>query len=113
MRDWTAYVRAHLQLPALTRDREAHIIRELAAQLEDFYREALARGAAEPEADAHARAQIRDWDRMARDVADADRRHVRPRTGRFAASIEQLPKTQPGVLLMLAHIVNDNRFAAC
>ena len=56
MRDWTAYVRAHLQLPALTPDREAHIIRELAAQLEDFYREARARGASEPEADAHARA---------------------------------------------------------
>ena len=77
MRDWTAYVRAHLKLPALTPDREAHIIRELAAQLEDFYREALARGASEPEADAHARAQVRDWDRMARDVADADRRHAR------------------------------------
>ena len=60
MRDWTAYVRAHLKLPALTPDREAHIIRELAAQLEDFYRDALARGAGEAEADAHARAQIRD-----------------------------------------------------
>ena len=30
MRDWTAYVRAHLKLPALTPDREAHIIRDLA-----------------------------------------------------------------------------------
>ena len=56
MRDWTAYVRAHLKLPALTPEREAHIVRELAAQLEDFYREALARGASEAEADAHARA---------------------------------------------------------
>ena len=44
MRDWTAYVRAHLKLPALTPERETHIVRELAAQLEDFYREALARG---------------------------------------------------------------------
>src|SRR5688572_25586068 len=111
MRDWTAYVRAHLQLPALTRDREAHIIRELAAQLEDFYREALARGASEPEADAHARAQVRDWNRMARDVADADRRHARPRAERIAAAIEHLPQPQRGVLLMLAHILNDIRYA--
>ena len=67
MRDWTAYVRAHLKLPALTPEREAHIIRDLAAQLEDFYGEALARGASEPAADAHALAQIRDWERLARE----------------------------------------------
>ena len=111
MRDWTAYVRAHLQLPALTPDREAHIIRDLAAQLEDFYREALARGASEPDADAHARAQIGDWDRMARDVAAADRRHARSRAERMAAAIEQWPPPQRGVLLMLAHILNDMRYA--
>ena len=111
MRNWTAYVRAHLRLPALTSDREAHIIRELAAQLEDFYREALARGASEPEADAHARAQVRDWERMARDVADADRRHARPRAERMAAAIEHLPQPQRGLLLMLAHILNDMRYA--
>lgn len=111
MRDWTAYVRAHLKLPALTPEREAHIVRDLAAQLEDFYREALAGGASEPAADAHARAQIRDWDRMARDVAAADRRHARPRAERIAASIEHLPQPQQGVLLMLAHILNDMRYA--
>ena len=31
MRDWTAYVRAHLKLPALAPEREAHIVRDLAA----------------------------------------------------------------------------------
>src|SRR5688572_33508442 len=98
MRDWTAYVRAHLQLPALTSDREAHIIRELAAQLEDFYREALARGASEPEADAHARAQVRDWDRMARDVADADRRLALPRPLRMVAAVDLLPQPLIGLL---------------
>jgi putative ABC transport system permease protein len=111
MRDWTAYVRAHLKLPALTPDREAHIIRELAAQLEDFYRDALARGTSEPEADAQARAQIRDWGRLACDVVAADRRHARPRAERIVASIEHLPYPQRGVLLMLAHILNDMRYA--
>src|SRR5688500_764520 len=111
MRDWTGYVRAHLRLPALTPEREAHIVRELASQLEDFYREALAGGASEPAADAYACAQVRDWDRMARDVADADRRHARPRAERIADSIDHLPEPQRGVLLMLASIVNDMRYA--
>ena len=61
MRDWNAYVRAHLSLPALTPAREAHIVRDLAAQLEDFYRDALARGVSHDEADAFARGQVRDW----------------------------------------------------
>ena len=60
------------RFPTLTPEREAHIVRELAAQLEDFYRDALAGGATEPEADAYAARQIRDWERMARDVV-ADR----------------------------------------
>ena len=60
MRDWTSFVRTHLSLPQLTPEREARIIREIAAQLEDFYREAIAGGATEAQADAHARAQIRD-----------------------------------------------------
>jgi hypothetical protein len=58
VRDWNAFVRWRLSLPQLTPEREARIIRELAAQLEDFYRDALARGANEAEADAHARAQV-------------------------------------------------------
>ena len=52
MRDWHAFVRGHLALPDLTPAREARIVRELAAQLEDFYREALAGGASEADADA-------------------------------------------------------------
>ena len=71
MRDWNAYVRAHLSLPALTPEREAHIVRDLAVQLEDFYRDAVAHGSSHDAADAFARQQIRDWDRLARDVASA------------------------------------------
>ena len=68
MRDWHAFVRANFRLPYLAPEREARIVRELAAQLEDFYREAIAAGATEAEADAHACRQIHDWDRMAEDV---------------------------------------------
>ena len=112
MRDWPAFVRAHLSLPQLTPDREARIIRELAAQLEDFYRDARARGASEAEADAVARAQIDDWARMARDVAHADRRHVRPRLDRVATSLETFAETHPqkGAARMLANVLTDVRY---
>jgi putative ABC transport system permease protein len=111
MRDWTVYVRAHLSLPAFTPAREAHIVRDLAAQLEDFYRDALARGLSEDEADAFARAQVRDWDRLARDVASADRRHLRPHADRLTDAAEHMPHLQRGVLLMTAHILTDMRYA--
>ena len=111
MRDWNAYVRAHLSLPALTPEREAHIVRDLAAQLEDFYRDAVAHGASHDEADAFARQQIRDWDRLAHDVASADRRHLRPRGDRLTDAAEHMPHPQRGVLLMVAHILTDTRYA--
>ena len=111
MRDWNAYVRAHLSLPALTPVREAHIVRDLAAQLEDFYRDALARGVSDDEADAFARGQVRDWDRLAHDVASADRRHLRPHADRLTDAAEHMPHLQRGVLLMTAHILTDMRYA--
>jgi putative ABC transport system permease protein len=112
VRDWTAFVRAHLSVPQLTAEREARVIRELAAQLEDFYRDALARGATEAEADAVARAQVGDWTRMARDVSHADRRHSRPRLDRVAANLEQIADTHPqrGAARMLAHLLTDMRY---
>ena len=111
MRDWNAYVRAHLSLPAFTPAREAHIVRDLAAQLEDFYRDALARGASHDDADAFARGQVRDWDRLALDVASADRRHLRPHADRLTDAVEHMPHLQRGVLLMTAHILTDMRYA--
>ena len=112
MRDWTAYVRAHLSLPQLTPDREARIIREVAAQLEDFYRDALARGAPDEGADAFARAQVRDWTRLARDVEHANRPHIRPRVERVADRLETLAAIHPqsGAFRMLAHVLTDIRY---
>ena len=111
MRDWTAFVRAQLSLPELTPEREARIVRELAAQLEDFCREARARGETAEAADAYARAQIDDWTRMARELRRADQPHLRPRIDRVADTIhDRSPKRGP--LLMLAHLMTDLRFAA-
>lgn len=111
MRDWQAYVRSHLTLPAHSPERQARIVRELAAQLEDFYRDALAGGLNEDEADGHARSQITDWDRIARDVSRADRPHRQPRLERLANALDNAPGPTRGVQQMLSHFIRDVRFS--
>ena len=111
MRDWQAFVRSRLSLPGLAPERESRIIRELATQLEDFYGEALARGATEVEAAAHAAAQIADWDRMARDVLGADRQHARPRLDRVADRLDRGTHAGAGRFHVIANIVRDARYA--
>jgi len=123
MRDWCAFVRAHLHLPELAPERESRIVRELAAQLEDFYREAIVGGATEADADAHACRQIHDWERMAREVRLADRRHARPRYDRIVeprlerfvappvASGSPVPAVTRGGRVVLANILRDTRYA--
>lgn len=110
MRDWHQFVRAHLALPTLSPEREARIVRELAAQVEDFYREALARGLREEEVCAHATSQITDWAALARDVQRADRAHRQPGIERLANVLDSAPTGSPGVSQMFAHVLRDLRF---
>ena len=110
MRDWQAYVRSQLTLPAHAPEREARIIRELAAQVEDIYREALASGLSDDEADAHARAQIPDWRTLARDLERADRTHQQPSVERLANALDATPGPRAGVSQMFAHVLRDLRF---
>jgi putative ABC transport system permease protein len=111
MRDWQAFVRARLSLPGLAPGRESRIIRELAAQLEDFYRDARARGATEEDADAYAAAQVGDWGRMAHDVLLADRRHARARVDRLSDSLDGISPTQTGGPNVIANMLRDSRYA--
>ena len=115
MRDWHAFVRARLTLPDLLPEREARIVRELAVQLEDFYREAMAGGMNDADADAHACRQITDWDRLARDVRLADAAHARPAVDR---QIDRLADHHAaargrfsGAMLMFVHLIRDLRYA--
>jgi putative ABC transport system permease protein len=124
VRDWEAFVRDRLRLPGLKPERETRIVRELAAQLEDFYQDARADGASDAEADEYAARQIEDWNSFARDVSRADRHrhHARPRLDRLADRLEQaLPMAPPapaGPLplsarrtFMLAESLRDLRLA--
>jgi hypothetical protein len=64
MTEWTNYVRQNLRLHGLRPEREAEIIEDLAQQLEDAYREALAGGMAEADAVVSARQHVPDWDSL-------------------------------------------------
>ncbi len=110
MRDWKGFVRARLRLPGLPPERESHIVRELAAQLEDFYHEALAGGASEQDADAHACRQIGDWEQLARDVWVAERARARPRMERLADRVEMANGSRRGAWQMLADVLRDARY---
>ena len=112
MRDWEQYVRSHLSLPDLARDRETRIVRELATQLEDFYREALALGKTGSEADAHARAQIADWTSLAETLRVVDRPHARSHVDRWSERIDDHAREKQGRWLMLAGLWHDVRHAS-
>lgn len=111
MRNWEDYVRERLSLPDLPPERESRIVRELGAQLEDFYREALARGASEADAEAHACEQVQDWDRMAKDLSLADRPKARPRIQRWFLKAEERVRGARGGGSMLADSLSDARYA--
>ncbi len=110
MRDWEAYVRSRLPLAFDVSPRADRIVRELAAQLQDFYRDALDRGLGPEEADAHARAQVSDWERLASDVRRADRPLAAPLRG-WIRRLDAASDTPPRRWTMMAGAWQDLRYA--
>src|SRR5260370_36988993 len=98
MHDWTRYLQEHLGPLRVRPEREAEVIRELAGQLEETYRVALASGASEAEAFASAASQFPDWNALARDIEAAERPYSEPLT----------PGREAG---WLTGLVNDLRYA--
>jgi putative ABC transport system permease protein len=111
MRDWEAYVRSHLALPGLQQERESRIVRELASQLEDFYRDARVSGQSEADADAFARGQITDWTAFAANISRADAPHARSRADRWAEQFDNSARSKGRTGLMIADLWQDIRYA--
>src|SRR5512145_359587 len=83
MRDFKAFVRKHLTL-VLPPHRELKVIDEIAAQLEDTYESARARGLSDEEAWQLVQRQVPDWTRIGADILAAEPAVVRlsqPRPG--------------------------------
>src|SRR5688572_943585 len=77
MPDFKAFVRQHLTSLVLPREREMKVVDELAAQLEEAYESALARGLPEKEAWQVVQRQVPDWNRIADDLLSAEPAVVR------------------------------------
>src|SRR5690242_20300295 len=73
MPDWRAYVRERLPLAGVRPAHEADVVDDLASQLEEAYREALALGATAADAETAAKAHVSDWAALARKVAESAR----------------------------------------
>src|SRR5258708_18165378 len=73
MRDWAAFVRERLGPLAISPEREAEIVSELAQQLEQAYADAIATGAAEQDAQRRAESHLGDWAQLAREIEAAER----------------------------------------
>jgi predicted permease len=99
-------------LPGLVPERESRIVGELSSQLEDFYREGLARGMTESDADACARAQITDWTQLAATLSDVDRPHARGPVDRWSERLDDDARERRGSWLMIADRWQDVRYAS-
>jgi putative ABC transport system permease protein len=74
MPDWKEYVLQHLAKSGLPVVRVAAIVEELAQHMEEAYAEALAEGLSEAEAYACAEAEFPQWQGMAKEMAEIERR---------------------------------------
>jgi len=111
MRDWSRYVREHLPLPDMKGERDERIIAELGAQLEEFYLEALGRGASEQEADAYVREQVTDWEGLAADILRSDRSDTVPGVERWVERSEQRVRQKGKLGGVLADLGQDVRYS--
>jgi predicted permease len=87
MPEWRAYVRERLPALACAPAREAEIVEELAQQLQDIYDAALRAGASPRAAEARVRAEIPDWQALARDLMRAEQPLV---AGPRAAAVQRV-----------------------
>jgi putative ABC transport system permease protein len=111
MPDWIHLVRERLALEALARGLEDSVIEEIAAQLEDCWRDALARGASEEAARAEALALIEDWDRLASDITVAVGSDPVEAADRRVEAAEHRLRRHPDRFDWLADALHDLRLA--
>jgi putative ABC transport system permease protein len=111
MPDFRAIVRQRLTLPPMKRHREEKIVEEVAGQLADLYREALAAGMSYEDALAHALEQVPDWETFASDITSAQRPNIPLVQEDDMERVEVALRTRGGAGEWLADLGQDARFA--
>lgn len=89
MPDWRKIVRTHLPRARFRGEQDEEIVEELAAHLEEAYREALARGATEEEAQVRALEEVEDWRGLAGAILRERRGAARSTAERRAEAAEE------------------------
>ena len=111
MRDWKRYVREQVPLPEMRSGSDVSIVDELADQLEDLYREALAAGATEDEADAYARQRFGDTEGLASGIVSARLAPTVSRTTRWLDRRQYEARSRGGLWSLVADTIGDVRFS--
>ena len=109
MRDWNGWLRDYLNLPAMTGAKDRRIIAELAAHLEETWREALASGASEAEADAQVLRKLGDREQAVRELLVAERHHAAAQAARRVERIEEGLRVRGARWFPLADLLGDLR----
>lgn len=111
MPDWKRYLRENLSLPVMKDHRDERMIQEMADHLEDLYKEALARGAGEEEAEARVRAWVGDPERAASELLEVEPHRVRARVDRWLEGREEALKARGSLWGTLGDGIRDLRVA--
>jgi len=109
MRDWNRWVREYLDLPAMTDRRDERIVGELAAHLEEAWREARARGATEADAEALVLAKLGDREQAVRELLAAERHHAAAEAARRLERTEESMRAKGRAWLSVADLLRDVR----
>jgi putative ABC transport system permease protein len=111
MPEWQRFVRDRLRVDRLQPERQTRVVREIAAQLDDLYRDAIQRGLSEAEAEALAADHVGDWQVLSDELSRIDRRrYAQSPLDRAADAIDRrFPRR--GAAIMLSHLLRDARYA--
>ncbi|MGD8727893.1 MAG: ABC transporter permease, partial [Gemmatimonadales bacterium] len=109
MPDWTEFLRRRLELPKMKGHRDERMIREIADHLEDLYRDALAGGATEAEAEAVVHEWLGDPERAAAELKTAEPARVRALLSRWTEGREDEFRRKGGFWTSLADRARDLR----
>ncbi|HKV99928.1 MAG TPA: ABC transporter permease [Vicinamibacterales bacterium] len=110
MPNWTAYVRERLRMSGVRPANEQDVIDDLAAQLDEAFRDAMSRGLSPADAEAAAAKHITDWPALARQVEDA--RRAGTRLDRLELRVGDAAAAGNARAGLLAGVLHDVRFAA-
>jgi len=111
MRDWERWLRENLDLPEMTDTRDERVVSELAAHLEDVWREARDGGATEAEADARVRARLGKRQRVVAELVRTERHHRAAAAARWAVAREEDLRQRGHRWIPLADLAQDVRLA--